>query len=357
MSEEVYKRLCETMAARGGRYPGMDIPEFYDVARELFTPEEAAASAAMPRKPFPASALAQALGKDQGSVSALLETMADKGLCISVVRDGGRLYVGVPFVPGIFEFQFMRGTSTDRDIRLAHLIRRYEHAVDAMRPPRITFPENRVITVEKTIDTGSTVHTYDQVSSYIDQYDDMSVTACFCRHQGKLVDEKLDCGKPVDVCMQFGAGAQFVIERGIGRRISKQDARDTLRRAEEAGLVHVSRNVQQGVDFICNCCACHCMLLKTALNQPKPGKALFSGFQPLVDSERCVACGACVERCPAKALALDGDVPELDLDRCFGCGACATGCPSDAIAMVERKVAPAPPVDRKALAQAMAEHP
>ena len=48
--EDVYQRLCETMAKRGGRYPARDIPEFYEMARVLFTEEEASVSNAMPTR-------------------------------------------------------------------------------------------------------------------------------------------------------------------------------------------------------------------------------------------------------------------------------------------------------------------
>lgn len=356
-NEDVYRQLCETMAKRGGRYPGKDIPEFYELARELFTPEEAAVANAMPRGFSTASTIAQEMGKSEEEVGATLETMADKGLCSSNEMAGTRVYGGPPFVPGIFELQFMRGTSTDRDKRLAKLIHAYKAAFDSvMGPLEIAFPYERVITVDRMIKPGSMVHTYDQVSSYIENSDDISVSTCFCRHEGKLLDEKDDCGKPDDVCMQFGLGARFVIERGMGRKVTKEEAKEVLRRSEEEGLVHCSTNQQEGIDFICNCCPCHCMILKTALSQPKPAVALSSGFQPVFDPDLCTACETCVDRCPATALTLgDNDVPEVDLDRCFGCGVCATGCPSEAIAMVDRPGVQVPPVDRKALKAAIKE--
>jgi len=354
MDDGVYRKLCAAMAQRGGRYPGMDIPEFHDLARELFTPQEAAVGASLPRKPSTAGAIAQEMGEEEKEIAAVLETMADKGLCSSFEQDGKRYYVAVPFVPGIFEFQFMRGTKTDRDRRLAQLIHSYKKAVDAARGPQtVTFPGSRVIPVEKTIQVGSKVHTYDQVSSYIDRYDPIAVTTCFCRHEGKLLDEKNDCGKPDDVCMQFGLGAKFVIERGMGRRVSKEEAKEVLRRSEEAGLVHASLNTQE-IDFLCNCCPCHCaIILQTALRQPKPGKALFSGFQPRFDPDLCTTCETCVDRCPAKALTLRENVPEVNMDRCFGCGICSTGCPAEAVVLEERPGAPEPPMNRKALRQAM----
>lgn len=353
MSKEIFRQLCEAMAQRGGRYPGMDIPEFYALTAELFTAEEAAVTIAMPRKPIAAGTIAQEMGKKEEDIEKTLEGMANKGLCSTFERDGLRHYMVPPFVPGIFEFLFMAGTSTDRDRKLAQLVHSYKKAVDAIKgPPQVTFPTSRVITVERAISTDSKVHTYDQVSSYIETYDPIAVSTCFCRHEAKLLGEKDDCGKPDDVCMQFGAGAQFVIERGLGKRVTKDKARETLRRSEEAGLVHASMNTQE-IDFICNCCPCHCMILKTALLQPKPGRALFSGFQPHFDRDLCMACETCIERCPAKALTMRDDLPEADVDRCFGCGACATGCPVEAVRMEERIGASEPPFNRKALSAAL----
>lgn len=353
MVHESYEKLCQALGRQGGRYPGMDIPEFYAVVQELFQPEEAAIRAAMPMKPAPASAVARELGKDEGEVERLLEAMADKGLCSSFTRDGVRYYLAVPFVPGIFEFQFMRGTKSDKDRRLARLIHDYKEAVDRTRGPRtITFPAERVIPVGETIRSGTRIHPYSQVTSYLDRYEPISVSTCFCRHEGKLLDEKSDCGMPDEVCMQFGKGAEFIIERGLGKRVSKEEAKGILRQAAEAGLVHASLNTQE-IDFLCNCCSCHCMILKTALRQPKPGRIFYSGFQPEVNPDLCTSCETCVERCPSKACTLGDGIPTFDLDRCFGCGVCAVGCPAEAIVLEEKPGLPDIPRDRKALRETL----
>jgi 2-oxoacid:acceptor oxidoreductase delta subunit (pyruvate/2-ketoisovalerate family) len=354
MGEDVYKELCETMAKRGGRYPGMDIPEFYELARALFTEEEAAVANAMPRGFNPASAVAQAMGKPEEAVGPILEEMADKGLCTAGRMGDVTLYGGPPFVPGIFEFQFMRGTHTEHDKKLAKLIKAYKVAHDARKgPPKVSFPVERVIPVDRKIKAGNKIHTYDQVAAYIDRYDPLAVSTCFCRHQAELIDEKDDCGKPNEVCMQFGMGAQFVIDRGMGRKITREEAQGILAQAEEAGLVHATMNRQE-IDFLCNCCSCHCIILKTALAQPRPGLALNSGFRPVWDADLCTACETCLDRCPTGAIAMDAeDVPEVDLDRCIGCGVCATGCPEEAIALEERPEIPVPPADHKALKAAI----
>jgi Pyruvate/2-oxoacid:ferredoxin oxidoreductase delta subunit len=354
MAEEVYRKFCEAMAERGGRYPGVDIPEFYAMIKALYAPEEAEVFLAIPRGLHPAGTIARAMGKPEEEVENILETMADKGLCQAGEIKGMRYYCTLPFVPGIFEFQFMRGTKTDRDKNLARLIHQYKSAVDAAKgPPKLTFPVERVIPVDRTIKAGNAIHTYDQVATYIEKYEPLSVSTCFCRHVAKLVDESDDCGKPDDVCMQFGMGAQFVIDRGMGRKISKDEAREILQKSEEAGLVHCSANRQE-IDFICNCCGCHCMFLQTALAQPKPGVSLNSGFYPIWDAEFCTACETCIDRCPTRAIAMgDDNVPQVNLDLCVGCGVCATGCPEDAIALVERPGMQVPPVDHKELKAAI----
>jgi ferredoxin len=98
------------------------------------------------------------------------------------------------------------------------------------------------------------------------------------------------------------------------------------------------------------------MILKTALSQPKPGKVLYSGFQPKINPDLCTGCQTCVDRCPAKAATYEADAPQIDKDRCFGCGVCAFGCPANAIQMIEKPEMPEPPVNRKGLREAMDRH-
>jgi Pyruvate/2-oxoacid:ferredoxin oxidoreductase delta subunit len=280
--------------------------------------------------------------------------MADKGLCSAGKMGDTTFYGSLPFVPGIFDLQYMRGTNTEKDKRLAKLIHDYKSAVDAVTgPPKITFPTTRVISVDRTIKGGNTIHTYDQVASYIEKNDPIAVSTCYCRQEEKLIDEHDDCGKPNEVCMQFGMLAQFVIDRGIGRKISKEEAIDILKKCEEAGLVHSTVNQQQ-IDWLCNCCNDHCTILQKALAQPKPGIVLNSGFQPVLNQELCTACEICIQTCPPTALTMgENDVPEINLDRCIGCGICASSCPEEAFELEEKPGAQVPPLNQYALKEAL----
>src|SRR5271157_522629 len=197
MAENVYHDLCKILAKRGGRYPGKDIPEFYALVEELFTPEDAAVYNAIPKGFHPAVTIAKGMGKEVDEIRPILEDMAYKGLCTAGSMGGAALYSAPIFVVGIFEFQFMRGTKTERDKKLARLIHAYKAAVDAGQGAvKITYPINRVIPVNQKIQVGNAIHTYQQVASYIEKYQPLAVSTCYCRHEAKLINEKDDCGKP-----------------------------------------------------------------------------------------------------------------------------------------------------------------
>jgi hypothetical protein len=103
--------------------------------------------------------------------------------------------------------------------------------------------------VDRTIEAGNRVNTYDQVQTFIDKYDTISVANCFCRHAADLRGEDTH-GLPADVCMQFGMMAQYAVDRLGARRVSKTEAREVLERAEEAGLIHMSQNTTEDIGFL-----------------------------------------------------------------------------------------------------------
>jgi Na+-translocating ferredoxin:NAD+ oxidoreductase subunit B len=354
MSDKVYQQLLEAMKKRGGPYSGADIPEFYAMVEVLFTPEEARINNAMPEGLFTAGDLSERMKENEGKIRGTLETMADKGLCFAYKLENVQYFQAAPFMPGILELQFIPGTSTDRDIKVAHLIDAYEKKwKEVVGIPEPIFPTSRVITVDRAIESGSTIHTYDQVNGFIEKFDPISVGTCYCRHAAALRGEDIH-GLPTDVCMQFGAGAQYSIERLGAKPVTKEEAKAVLRRAEEFGLLHMSQNTADDIGFICNCDRWHCVAVTHALTLEKPGLMFNSGFEPKFDPDLCTACETCLDRCPSQALTMGADdVPEVNLDRCFGCAACATGCPTDAIFMVNKPGFAEPPKNVQALGEAL----
>jgi hypothetical protein len=118
--------------------------------------------------------------------------MAGKGLCGVSKTSDGVLYRGLPLMPGIFEFIFIGGGESEWEKTVARLIHTYKKAYAEFKGvEKITYPLTRVIPVARTIKAGNTIHTYDQVMTYIHKYDVIGVGACYCRQAAKLRGEEL----------------------------------------------------------------------------------------------------------------------------------------------------------------------
>ena len=145
------------------------------------------------------------------------------------------------------------------------------------------------------------------------------------------------CDAPVEVCIQLDRGADYTIERGSGREITKEEAHKIIKESAEAGLIHVTMNKADIGHFICNCCGCCCqsftLLISDDVNLCDPSR-----YQPKVDEAACTACGTCEDRCYFSAITIgDSDVAMVNTEKCMGCGQCAIACPENAIVMKEIK--------------------
>ncbi len=123
-----------------------------------------------------------------------------------------------------------------------------------------------------------------------------------------------------------------------GRAISKEEAAQLLEKTEEAGLVHLTWNMQDGQFFICNCCGCCCGVLRSINDYGmEASKVVNSHFVAVIDADECVACGECAdERCQVNAIEEGEDNYTVIPEKCIGCGVCISTCPSDAISLVRK---------------------
>ncbi|UCF93031.1 MAG: 4Fe-4S binding protein [Desulfobacterales bacterium] len=358
MEKALLAELCNNLNRLGGMIPAVPCPELTELLEELFTEEEAEIAAKLPPAATAAPALAAKLARPEAEIISLLESMADKGTVLTRKKDGIVLYRLLAIMPGMFEFQFMRGTDTARDRRLARLYKSYRAIAESLVTQTLTAvkkitPPARIIPVEKTIQAGQTVYTFDQLSRYIESAEAIAVGHCFCRHQSYLLGET-GCEAPKESCMNFGPGAQYTAERGITRMIGKEEAYQILKACEDHGLVHLSSNTSEFLEYLCNCCGCHCDILQKAKQTAKPIWIATSGYLAKVDEELCESCGTCVELCQMEAVALNADEKAtVDENRCIGCGACANGCPTEAISMLRHPDVPTPPATARDLRRAM----
>jgi ferredoxin len=343
MTREVYDKLAEALNTRSMAYPSIPCEEFYVLAGELFTPEQAEIASSMPVDPVSTERLAANMKvSDVARLRTQLDEMADRGLVRVKEKAGERLYELMPLVPGIIELQFMHGRTDERTRRLAQLFKSYGKAVKNTPPPTptpatIEKPKTRTIVIKQEIHGKTTVLPYDEVMKLIDRTEYIATGTCVCRHQGDLLDRP--CDKPKDnLCMIFGPSAQFAQSYGFVNLISKEEARQRIDEAEEAGLVHNYANSQDRyIDLLCNCCGCHCFLLRAAKRSPLPSQFVIANWVINIDDDACVGCGACIDRCWMEALKMEGDLVMRDFHRCIGCGICRYVCPSDAMKLVLRE--------------------
>ena len=187
---------------------------------------------------------------------------------------------------------------------------------------------------------NDTVMLLSEVEEMIDAATHVVVQPCDCRRLGQR------CDLPVETCLWLDAGALDALDRGHGRRLTREEAKELLRWADKKGLMHTADSDWQtrGLHAICNCCACDCYPFRAAQELGSKGTWPRSRYVAVHDAQRCNLCGACVKRCHFAAFYLDGTTREvsgrvrenvlLNAERCWGCGLCANTCPSQAIEMV-----------------------
>lgn len=161
-----------------------------------------------------------------------------------------------------------------------------------------------------------------------------ALSPCQCRLE-KTVTGTNVCDEAhahrTETCISVGEIAQFFIDRGIGRQISRDEAEASIQESVDCGLV-VEQLFSKRSEVICNCHGDCCKLLTTYVALGGAGNMMenISAYNLQYDRDACVGCGACVSRCPMFAIALT-DEGKCEMNRqCVRCGQCALVCPVSA---------------------------
>ena len=265
-------RLCHVAGGLTGVVNKIDenAPEYYSLASILTDDEADVAIAAGLRKERTVGYLAKKVGKPVDEVEKLAKHLAWIGVfrCTYDKNRGEDVYFMQIFAPGIMEMLVNNQELLDTHPEVGKAFEEYTRIRMQTMSPLIPngYGLMRVIPVESAIKDIPNVHDYERLSYYLDKYDKFCVSPCSCRASRSSIND--GCGHLAEeMCVQMGKGAEHYIRTGRAREITREEALEIIKRAEDNGLVH-ELNVTPGYDdttAICNCCACACFGLRVGL--------------------------------------------------------------------------------------------
>ena len=264
------------------------------------------------RKPRTLEDMVKLTGKDKAYVEEMLQKLAVNGVIEYNWENPKheKQYVLPMFVPGSAEFANMNEDILTEHPEMGRFFERMSRVplekITHMVPPGGAGIGMHVIPVEKAIQMENQSVSVEHISHWLDKYEGKyAASPCSCRRSRKTFDEGC-ADDPEGWCIAVGDMADYVVETNKGGRyITRDEVMEILKQAEENGFVHQITNIdgENKIFAICNCNVNVCYALRTSqlFNTPNMSR---SAYVAHVKTENCVACGRCVEYCPAGAVKL-----------------------------------------------------
>jgi Pyruvate/2-oxoacid:ferredoxin oxidoreductase delta subunit len=314
----------------------------FKILEVLFTRDEAQLVSLLPINAFTLEEAARLWKKSIEEARAILDALADKGILFDFAAGGTQVYLLAPPMAGFFEFSLMRLDGRFDKKILSELYYQYINVEEdfikgifSLEPAifRTLVQEDSIQGKDKVV-----VLDYERASHIIDTSSCITVGICYCRHKMEHMGKA--CKNPQEVCLTFNKSAESLAKHKIAISISKEEAHRILKLCVDRGLVQLGDNVQESVNWICNCCSCCCEAL-LAYKRLGYSAHINTNFVATTGPEPCTDCGQCTARCPVNAIELikrsnGGSYVRIDSSRCIGCGVCVRFCPSGSIVLERR---------------------
>ncbi len=304
-------QLGQKITDRLGRKINENDPEYWGL-NEIVTDEMAEVALKMDvRKPLTLEQLVKKTGKSAEYLEKIMMDMAMAGLIEYNWENQKRekQYILPMYVPGSAEFTNMNQKQLEEHPKLGKFFERMSFEPLTKVVPMV--PEGgagigmHVIPVEKAIETENQSVSVEHISHWLDKYDGKyAASPCSCRLSRRTFDEGC-ADDPEDWCIGVGDMADYLVETKRGHYVTREKVMEILKHAEDCGFVHQITNIdgENKIFAICNCNVNVCYALRTSqlFNTPNLSR---SAYVARVESDKCVACGRCVEYCPAGAVKL-----------------------------------------------------
>ena len=323
---EAIVKLCEHCTNRLLHRDELLGYEYWSFA-EAATDEQAEVLCKMKmRRPYTLPEMAKLTGMPETQIEKMLDDMSYTGLLEYNWENPecAKQWVLPMLVPGSAEFLNMRVSQLEEHPVYAKFFEQASKGplskATPMVPPGGAGIGMHVIPVEKAIDAASTSVPIEHIEHWLDKYEGKyAASTCSCRASRRVMGEGC-ADDPADWCIAVGDMADYVVETDRGHYVTRDEVYDILRQAEDNGFVHQITNIdgENKIFAICNCNVNVCYALRTSqlFNTPNLSR---SAYVAKVEKDKCVACGRCVEVCPAGAAKLGqklcskkagGQVPE-----------------------------------------------
>jgi ferredoxin len=341
-ASDAYDVMLETFG-----FPGSD--RLRTILKMLMTPDQSRMVAALPGT---VAEVAQKIGAHEEEVRLGLDDL---------------FFKGVVFAKGDFKkpdsYRLARHVMQLHDATLAtqqlmvpthkpFFQKWHEFCLEEMYPAMVAIyrslprPPSRVVPAFKSVKDLPDLLPHEDFHELLRSQEVIAVVPCSCRYRTTSVGEPCTHHDETSlwVCLQFGRGAEYVLARGSGRRLTTMQAIELADTSEDDGLIHMWANSTAtiGVHTSCQCCDDCCMNAVSSRNANAPIGAMWekSRFEAFVDDpDLCNGCEDCVERCPFDAIEMaatgngHGEGAQVSSEKCFGCGVCVVGCPSGSLKM------------------------
>ncbi|MBZ9634719.1 FAD-dependent oxidoreductase [Clostridium sp. FP1] len=258
------------------------------------------------RKPKSVKEIAGLCGKPADEVEKILFKMAIDGVVKIDEEEGIDKYSLELYVPGVMEYMVANKGNVAKYPVIAECFEEYTRKLGGLMAGNIPVGLGvmRVIPIETAIEGETRRASYEEIANLLNKHKVFSVADCSCRTSMRVIGQ--GCGHTVEeMCIQLGPAAEYYIRTGRGRKITREEAIAICKQAEKEGLVHSIPNLSGPGNAlaICNCCGCSCFGLRNTTFYKNPDWSR-SNYVAVVDKDKCVACGECVENCQASAATL-----------------------------------------------------
>ena len=340
--QDLYNRLAIHMEHLTMGYPYTE--ELIDLLKEMFSPVEARTALAIPNDLAPLQVvrledIAARSDLPLPDVASALESMAARNILFTAPsKDGTKGYALLQVGYGLPQTFFWAGKQDETAKRMAKLVINYfkvpitRQIYGGLRTKSFKYsPANMSIEIPM-----QGVMPNEQIGPIVDAATKIAVAHCPCRMSAKILG-RTDCPHSLEVCIKYDEMAEFVIDRGLAREISRDEAHQIMEKSEKEGLVHMVDNAQGQIKHTCNCCGHYCWNVGILRRRKIPRDQLMAVyFIRETELDECIGCGACADICPVDAVKMLDDKPRVDPDWCIGCGVCAVHCPAGVISIKRR---------------------